>query len=168
MIELLSSFSKFTGIYAFMNSPWGWPTAESIHFLGLSLLIGCVGVFDLRMLGVGRGINYLQMHKLVKIVVFGYCLNLTTGIMFLTTAPDQYLYNPAFQTKLLFMLIAGLNMFWFYASYSGQVKATEATTSVAEPAKIIAMLSLLCWMAVIICGRLITYFRPPYHWCWFC
>ena len=120
------------------------------------------------MLGVGRGINYLQMHKLIKIGVFGYCLNLTTGIMFLTTAPDQYLYNPAFQTKLLFMLIAGLNMFWFYASYSGQVKATEATTSVAEPAKIIAMLSLLCWMAVIICGRLITYFRPPYHWCWFC
>ena len=168
MIELLSSFSKFTGIYTFMNSPWGWPTAESIHFLGLCLLIGCVGVFDLRMLGVGRGIDYLQMHKLVKIGVFGYCLNLMTGIMFLSTAPDQYLFNPAFQTKLLFMLIAGLNMLWFYASYSTQVKATEAAASVAEPAKIIAMLSLLCWMAVIICGRLITYFRPPYHWCWFC
>ena len=168
MIELLSNFSKFTGIYAFMNSPWGWPTAESIHFLGLSLLIGCVGVFDLRMLGLGQGINYLQMHKLVKIGVLGYGLNLTTGIMFLTTAPDQYLFNPAFQTKLLFMLVAGLNMLWFYASYSTEVKETESVASVAMPAKIIAMVSLLCWMAVIICGRLITYFRPPYHWCWFC
>ena len=151
-----------------MNSPWGWPTAESIHFLGLCLLIGCVGVFDLRMLGIGRGISYAQMHKLVKVGVFGYILNVTTGIMFLTTAPDQYLFNPAFQSKLLFMLVAGLNMLWFYAHHSGSVKMTDSVVSLTYRVKAIAMISLLCWMAVIICGRLITYFRPPYHWCWFC
>ena len=151
-----------------MNSPWGWPTAESIHFLGLCLLIGCVGVFDLRMLGIGRGISYVQMHKLVKVGVFGYVLNVTTGIMFLTTAPDQYLFNPAFQSKLLFMLVAGLNMLWFYAHHSGSVKMTDSVVSLTYRVKAIAMISLLCWMAVIICGRLITYFRPPYHWCWFC
>ena len=151
-----------------MNSPWGWPTAESIHFLGLCLLIGCVGVFDLRMLGIGRGINYVQMHKLVKVGVFGYVLNVTTGIMFLTTAPDQYLFNPAFQSKLLFMLVAGFNMLWFYAHHSVSVKMTDSIASVTYRVKVIAMISLLCWMGVIICGRLITYFRPPYHWCWFC
>ena len=151
-----------------MNSPWGWPTAESIHFLGLCLLIGCVGVFDLRMLGIGRGINYVQMHKLVKVGVFGYVLNVTTGIMFLTTAPDQYLFNPAFQSKLLFMLVAGFNMLWFFAHHSDSVKMTDSIASVTYRVKVIAMISLLCWMGVIICGRLITYFRPPYHWCWFC
>ena len=151
-----------------MNSPWGWPTAESIHFLGLCLLIGCVGVFDLRMLGIGRGISYAQMHKLVKVGVFGYILNVTTGIMFLTTAPDQYLFNPAFQSKLLFMLVAGLNTLWFYAHHSVSVKMTDSVVSVTYQVKAIAMISLLCWMAVIICGRLITYFRPPYHWCWIC
>ena len=168
MVELLTSFSKNTGIYSFMNSPWGWPTAESIHFLGLCLLIGCVGVFDLRMLGIGRGISYVQMHKLVKVGVFGYILNVTTGIMFLTTAPDQYLFNPAFQSKLLFMLVAGLNMLWFYAHHSVSVKMTDSIASVTYRVKVIAMISLLCWMGVVICGRLITYFRPPYHWCWFC
>ena len=151
-----------------MNSPWVWPTAESIHFLGLCLLIGCVGVFDLRMLGIGRGISYVQMHKLVKVGVFGYVLNVTTGIMFLTTAPDQYLFNPAFQSKLLFMLVAGFNMLWFYAHHSVSVKMTDSVASLTYRVKAIAMISLLCWMAVIICGRLITYFRPPYHWCWFC
>ena len=63
MVELLSEFSRGTGIYAFMNSPWGWPTAESIHFLGLCMLIGTVGVFDLRMLGLGQGISYGDLHK---------------------------------------------------------------------------------------------------------
>ena len=120
------------------------------------------------MLGIGRGISYVQMHKLVKVGVFGYVLNVTTGIMFLTTAPDQYLFNPAFQSKLLFMLVAGFNMLWFYAHYSVSVKMTDSIASVTYRVKVIAMISLLCWMGVIICGRLITYFRPPYHWCWFC
>ena len=168
MVDLLSNFSKFTGIYAFMNSPWGWPTAESIHFLGLALLIGSVGVFNLRMLGVGRGIAYLDMHKLVKVGVFGYSLNLMTGVMFLTTAPAQYIYHPAFQTKLFFMFIAGLNVLWFYTTYSERVKTTDSIASVVQQAKLIAVISLLCWTMVIIGGRLITYFRPPYHWCWLC
>ena len=168
MIELLSGFSSRTGIYDFMNSPWGWPTLESIHFLGLCMLIGSVGVFDLRMLGVGQGIAYKDLHKLVKFGVVGYLFNVTTGTMFLTTSPDQYIYNPAFQTKMLFMLLAGLNMLWFYATTSAQVKATKATASLLNRAKVIAAVSLLCWSVIIICGRLITYFRPPYHWCFWC
>ena len=91
MIEYLLIFSNSTGIYAFMNTPWGWPIIESIHFFGLSLLIGTVGIFDLRLLGLGQGIQYSEMHQLVKVGVFGYFLNVMTGIMFLTTAPDQYL-----------------------------------------------------------------------------
>jgi hypothetical protein len=168
MIDLLSGFSYGSGIYDFMNSPWGWPTAESIHFLGLCMLIGSVGVFDLRMLGVGKGIAYEELHKLVKFGVVGYLLNATTGIMFLTTSPDQYIYNPAFQTKMFFMLLAGLNMLWFYATTSAQVKVTNANASLLSRAKIIAAVSLLCWSVIIICGRLITYFRPPYHWCFWC
>ena len=168
MLELLSSFSNATGIYGFMNSPWGWPIAESIHFLGLCVLIGTVGVFDLRMLGIGQGVAYQDLHKLVKFGVGGYLLNVTTGTMFLTTAPDQYIYNPAFQTKMLFMLIAGINMLWFYTTTSNQVKATTAGISVSTRAKIFAAGSLISWGVIIICGRLITYFRPPYHWCFWC
>ncbi|MDG2420952.1 MAG: hypothetical protein P8N40_04570 [Gammaproteobacteria bacterium] len=168
MIDYLSAFSSSTGIYTIMNTPWGWPIVESMHFLGLSLLIGTVGIFDLRLLGIGQGIAYSDLHKLVKIGVIGYAINVTTGVMFLTTAPDQYIYNPAFQTKILFMFIAGLNMVWFYQTTSAQVKKTAALDNVTNRAKMIGGISLLCWIIVIVCGRLITYFRPPYHWCWFC
>jgi hypothetical protein len=82
MEQALLQFSQFTGIFAFMNSPWGWPVVESLHFFGLSLLIGTVGVFDLRMLGFGAGISYQFLHRLVPIGVFGYTLNVTTGTMF--------------------------------------------------------------------------------------
>ena len=54
-IPALERWGIATGIFGFMNSKWGWPTAESIHFIGLNFLIASVGMFDLRMLGVARG-----------------------------------------------------------------------------------------------------------------
>ncbi len=151
-----------------MNSPWGWPVAESIHFLGLCMLIGTVGLFDLRMLGVAKQVSLTELHKLVPIGVLGYLLNVTTGTMFLSTAPDQYLYNPAVQSKFFFMLIAGINMLFFYATTATEVKRSEDSASLATRAKTMAAISLLCWCGVIICGRLITYYRPPYYWCLWC
>lgn len=151
-----------------MHSPWGWPIAESLHFFGLCLLIGTVGVFDLRMLGLGTGLSYTHLHRLIPFGVFGYCLNVITGTMFLSSAPDQYLYNPAFQTKLFLMGIAGSNMLIYYRTMNELVHKTSDEDTVIASAKIAAAISLACWCGVIVCGRLITYFRPPYHWCFWC
>lgn len=168
MEQQLLEFSQATGIYGFMHSPWGWPIIESLHFLGLALLIGSVGVFDLRLLGLGRGIDYAALHRLVPFGVAGYGLNVLTGLMFLSSAPDQYLYNPAFQTKLGLMLVAGCNVLLFYSSSPGPVHNTAPELRVPGRARLMAGISLAAWFGVIICGRLITYYRPPYHWCWWC
>jgi len=167
-MEYLLDFSHNTGIFAFMNSPWGWPVAESLHFIGLSLLLGTVGVFDLRLLGVAGSVSLTALHKLVPWGVLGYSLNVITGTMFLSTAPDQYIYNPAFITKMLVMLGAGINMAIFYSTTSRAIKNPTPTADAISRARIIGAVSLSCWLIIIICGRLITYYRPPYHWCLWC
>jgi uncharacterized membrane protein len=160
----LLSFSQASGILAFMNTPWGWPFVETLHFLGLSLLIGTVGLFDLRLLGLAQHISIHSLHKLVPWGVVGYLMNLITGIMFVSSAPDQYLHNPAFISKLSFMGVAGINMILFYliswpaGTLDSELRLRHARTGAA--------VSLFCWLGVIVCGRLITFFRPP--WCWFC
>ncbi|MBT3529432.1 MAG: hypothetical protein HOF74_07290 [Gammaproteobacteria bacterium] len=168
MIEFLLNFSQSTGIFTFMNSQWGWPVVESFHFLGLSMLIGTVGVFDLRLLGVGKEIEMASLHKLVPFGVAGFFLNVITGTMFLSSAPDQYIYNPAIQSKLFFLLLAGINMLVFYNTVAAEAKSTPMASNAPTRARIIGGVSLLCWCAVIVCGRLITYYRPPYHWCLWC
>ncbi len=168
MIDILLNFSQATGIYSLMNSPWGWPIVESLHFFGLCLLMGTVGLFDLRMMGLVREASMAQLHKLVPFGVVGYLLNVVTGTMFLSTAPDQYLYNPAVQSKLFFMLIAGINMMFFYATTARHVIPSGDSARPLTRAKVMAGISLACWCAVIVCGRLITYYRPPYHWCLWC
>ena len=91
-----------------------------------------------------------------------------TGILFLVSAPDQYLYNPAFQIKITLMGIAGLNVAFFYCFVFGPAKAIPSDADIPLSAKFAAALSLTCWIGVIVCGRLITYYRPPYHWCFWC
>ena len=167
-MEGLLEFSKNTGIYDFMNSEGGWPTIESLHFIGLSLLIGTVGLFDLRMLGLAKGIPMSALHRLVPWGIAGYALNVTTGFLFVSSAPDQYLFNPAFQTKLALMAVAGINVLFFYRFSFGPVKRSDAGDGAPRGAQIAAAVSLSCWVGVIVCGRLITYYRPPYYWCFWC
>jgi hypothetical protein len=167
-MEVLFNIGLKSGIYDFMNSTWGWPAVESLHFIGLSLLLGTVGLFDLRMIGLARGIPMSALHKLVPWGIGGYVLNVITGFMFVTSAPDQYLHNPAFQTKLALMVIAGINVFFFYRFVFTQIKATGPSDTVPRFARVAATVSLTCWIGVIVCGRLITYYRPPYDWCFWC
>ena len=167
-MDALLDFSQKSGIYDFMHSTWGWPAVETLHFMGLSLLIGTVGLFDLRMLGLAKGIPMSALHKLVPWGVAGYGVNVLTGFMFVTSAPDQYLFNPAFQTKLALMGIAGVNVLFFYRFLFGAVKAAGASANASSATKVVAAISLSCWIGVIVCGRLITYYRPPYHWCFWC
>ena len=155
-----------SGVYAFMNSAWGWPTIESIHFIALSTLLGTVGLFDLRALGVAKQIPMPELHKLIPFGVAAYLVNIVTGSMFFMSAPDQYMFNPAFRLKVACMAIAGLNVVVFYSAFARGVPAgpdDRAPLSV----RLIAGVSLLAWTGVIVFGRLITYFRPPYHWQFF-
>lgn len=142
-----------------MRTAWGWPMAESIHFLGLSMLVGCVGAFDLRLLGVGKRIPIAALHKLIPLGLIGFAINISTGSLFLLTEPDQYIYNPSFQFKVLFIAIAGLNALLFYVTSWGKVNA-DGTINAPKAGKVAAVVSLSMWICVIICGRLLTFYRP--------
>ncbi len=147
-------------IAEFMRSKWGWPMAESIHFLGLSLLVGCIGLFDLRLLGMAKRIPIAALHKLIPWGLFGFAINVTTGSLFLLTEPDQYIYNPSFQFKVLFIMLAGANALTFYLTTYRRATAAGAPADAPRFAKVIAVVSLSLWIGVIVCGRLLTFFRP--------
>jgi hypothetical protein len=144
----------------FMTSKWGWPFCETVHFLGLSLLMGTIGMFDLRMLGMGKRVPLGALHKLVPWGVGGYVLALLTGIMFLATEPDQYLFNSAFHGKVLFMGLAGLNAGAFYLGVFRRARRLGPGEDAEPAAKVIAALSLFLWTGVIVFGRMLTFYRP--------
>jgi len=147
-------------VAALMQTQWAWPIAESVHFIGLTLLFGSIAAWDLRLLGIVKGVPIAAFHRLVPLSVLGFTLNAATGSMFLMTFPDQYIYNPAFHLKVLFLGLAGANVLLFYATTYRRVDVPGARDSIPIGARVAGVTSLVCWMAVIIFGRLITFYRP--------
>jgi hypothetical protein len=159
-IWLVNSISDHSPVADLMHTAWAWPIVESVHFLGLCMLIGCIGTFDLRLLGMARRVPIAAMHRLIPFGILGFVINISSGVMFVLTEPDQYIYNPSFHLKLLFITIAGLNASLFYLSSYRQVFTAGATLEAPRRAKLIAAISLGAWVTVIVCGRLITFYRP--------
>jgi hypothetical protein len=158
-----------TTLSGYMHGWWEWPIAESLHFIGLCMLIGTVGVFDLRLMGLGRQIPLSALHRLIPWGIAGYVINIMTGICFLTAEGYQYMYNPSFHLKMLSMFIAGLNVAVFYTTMFKKVKTLGPGDQAPWPARIIGGVSLACWLSVILFGRLLTFFRPPaFKWCEWC
>ncbi len=139
---------------------WGWPIFESLHFLGMSLLLGTVGVFDLRLLGFARRIPIAALHRLIPIGVSGFVINLATGICFISATPDQYLFNKAFYWKVTFITIAGVNVMIFYARTFRRLLETPPGITPPLAARLAGGVSLLAWIGVMSAGRLLTFFRP--------
>jgi hypothetical protein len=154
-------FMKLPMRHVMMDTRWAWPTAESIHFLGLTMLIGTVGMFDLRLMGIGRQIAPAALHRLIKYGVMGFCMNVLTGLCFLSAAPDQYIYNPAFRWKVIFLTCAGLNIAVFYTSQFRKVRTLGPGEEIPRVARLVGFASLSLWMGVITAGRLLTFYRPP-------
>lgn len=157
---LVATLREITIVKPFMTSRWGWPICETVHFFGLSLLIGSIGAFDLRLLGLGKQIPLVDLHRLIPWGIGGFLLNIITGSMFLVSAPDQYIFNSSFHFKVLFIVLAGLNVAAFYLLSFDKVKVLGPGADAPLRAKFAGGVSLFLWIGVIIFGRLLTFFRP--------
>jgi hypothetical protein len=150
-----------TAIGAFMrDSAWAWPIFESIHFTGMALLAGTIVVFDLRLLGFARAVPVGPLHRLIPFGIAGFAMNLLTGVCFICAFPDQYLFNAAFRWKVVFILIAGMNVLFFYTRVFQRLEAFGVNVAPPLAARLVGGISLGAWIGVMSAGRLITFFRP--------
>jgi hypothetical protein len=149
--------------FVYLYEPLVWPACEILHYIGLSLLLGTVGLFDLRVLGMAKSIPPQTIHRLIPWGIGGYIVNVLTGIVFFAGHPDQYFYNDAFRFKALFMAVAGINILVFYGTSAfPEMKALAPGADAPARIKVIAGTSLAMWVAVLICGRFLTWFRPSF------
>jgi hypothetical protein len=138
--------------------PFLWPACETLHFIGLALLVGIAGILDLRMLGVGKAIPIRTLQRMMPWAVGGFVLNAVTGFLFFTGDPTQYLNNIAFKMKMLFIALAGVNVALFYVTgLAAKADATGAGADAPFGAKVVGATSLLLWFGVMYWGRMLPF-----------
>ncbi len=162
MLEQLNQWLSIQAVASFVNEyGWVWPVCEMLHYVGMSLLLGLIGLLDLRILGLFKGIPVKAFDRFVPIGIAAFVINLITGFVFIAGTPDGpnfYLTNLSFQLKMGCILLALINLVVFY--YSGlhtRAAATPVGGDTPVGAKVAAVLSLLLWVLVIFFGRLLMY-----------
>ena len=162
-METISNLLLATGIDGFVATyDWVWPLCETLHFVGMAVLIGTVGVVDLRILGAVKGLPIHYLEKFIPLGVIAFVVNLSTGFVFVAGnpvgGPMEDLTTLAFQLKMLVVLIAGLNLLVFYvAGIERSLAGVAPDGDAPRNAKIVAGVSLVAWFGVILFGRLIMY-----------
>jgi uncharacterized membrane protein len=138
-----------------VTTKWVWPTCETLHFIGLSLLFGVAALIDLRMLGMFTSIPFPALHRLMPWGILGFGLNAITGMIFFIGAPGQYTSNKAFVWKMIMILLAGINVIYFTLfDEPWQLKAGEDAPLLA---KAVAATALFLVVGVLWCGRMLPF-----------
>jgi hypothetical protein len=143
---------------AFQNQVvWLWPACQVLHFIGLGLLFGAVGMFDLRLMGLMKRVPIRAVQEFLPWGILGFGINLTTGIFFVISQPAQYLGNPIWWVKVAFLVIAGLNALVYKTVFDGRVADLALEQDTPTSFKVIGALSLVSWLGVLWAGRMLAF-----------
>lgn len=157
-LDALGNWMVTTRLSLFVHQhQWVWATCEILHFIGLALIVGVAGAFDLRLLGFARRIPVAALYSLMPWAIVGFGLNAITGVLFVFGIPSRYLANPAFWWKLFFLAVAGANVLLFHAVEVRRALALGPGEDASALAKTIAAVSLLSWFGVMYFGRMLPY-----------
>lgn len=133
-----------------------WALTEGTHVLSLMLFAGTILVVDLRMLGVAfKDVPYSTLNdRVLPLTIGGFALLLATGLLLFFSNPVHYYHSVFFRLKILFLLAAAANIFWFHYRVQKSQSEWDARASPPFPVKLAAIVSVSSWVLVIVFGRL--------------
>lgn len=156
-MEFLAWLESTAIANAIRTIPWLYPVIETGHYIGLSFLVGGIMVIDLRVLGFARSLPLKSVIGLLPFVWAGFIINLLTGSLLFIYGATNFGPNTAFQIKMGFMVLAGLNALAFDHIVRRSDGAWLALDHPPKVAKGFATLSLVFWLCVVTTGRWMAY-----------
>ena len=137
---------------------WLYPIVEIVHIVGFVVLVGGIVALDLRLLGLSRTLSVRAFSRHVLPWAIGALLLIVpTGLLMFMAHPAELIANRAFQLKLALILLAGINAAAFHTSAARAGAGWDHGGAPPLPVRLHAGASLLIWIGVIACGRLLAY-----------
>jgi len=137
------------------TSAYGYYISLSGHAIGMAVVAGTMLMAALRVLGFSRHTPLSMFDRLFKIAWAGFALNLVTGVMLFAANAKNLSANLAFLLKLGFIAFGGLAVYFLWRAVKSD--AQDGEQSAALSTKLLAIMTLGCWVAAIVAGRIIGY-----------
>ena len=126
---------------ALKTNAWAYPALESVHIVGIALLLGNLVALEMRVFGRAAALPVEALARLsLGLALCGFALAGTTGLLMFATQPFELLANQAFILKMTLLAVAGCNAAWFHSRES--LHKLDAT------ARVQMLVSTAIWLAV--------------------
>ena len=138
---------------------WLYPSVEIVHIVGIALLVGSIAILDLRLLGFSRSLPVRRLAShLLPWTIGSFVLIIPSGLAMFVAHAGDLIASPVFALKICLILAGGTNAALFHAAVFRGAAAWDVDVVPPFAARASAALSLLLWISVIACGRLLAYF----------
>ena len=158
-LEVCRWLESTSGSIALHESIWVYPIVESVHVLTLCLFLGLTVMIDLRLLGVSLSETPVSqvIRRLGPWMLAGFAFMVASGALLFYAVPVRTYLNIFFRLKMIFLLMAGLNVAVFHFTTSRSMPRWDLDLRPPIPARLAGGVSLALWAAVAVCGRMIAY-----------
>jgi hypothetical protein len=137
------------------DSPYGMPIVQSVHLVGLTILLATVLVLNLRLAGVALKDSPLDWlaQQLRPWMLAGLAVVVLSGALIFIGTPAKYLASNPFRVK---MATLGLAMLFQYVMLR-RFAVPDFTPRSRAVRRLVAALSLTLWFTVGWAGRAIAF-----------
>jgi hypothetical protein len=155
LLALFETIEQSAVGQAIKLSPWAFAVIESVHLLGLAALGGSILLVDLRMLGIGLGLQPVARlaRDVQPILLISLAVMLVTGAGLFVSESVKCYYSEPFRLKMMFLAAAALFTFTVrrQVARAGEDEVTRARRA------IVALASIGLWFGVAASGRWIGF-----------
>ena len=135
---------------------WIIPTTQIIHIVCVTIVLVPMLMLDLRMMGV-MGIRQsisAVAQRFIPPIWIALIILFLTGVVLTIGEPGRELLSNAFRLKMILVAIVAVITFFVQRRIKGDATFWESRPGLA---KLVALVSMVLWLAILTAGRMIAY-----------
>jgi hypothetical protein len=151
--EILATIEATPVAQYLRASRWGYAAVNTAHVLGIALLVGAILPLNLRLLGVWRSVPRAALVRvLVPAAATGLLLAVVAGALLFSVRAEEYAALGVLRLKVALIALGILGALELHRAYGLELEQASDVRVAGH-----AILSTVCWLGALICGRLIAF-----------
>ena len=151
--------TTYLSVFIQNHNSWAIPTIQSIHIVGIAIVMGSVFMIDLRVLGwAGMDQSLRQTtNRFGPWLTGSLWLMLITGVLMVVGEPVRELVTVSFWLKMFLVVVGTIVAVVFQKNLRKHEQKWEENILQRGTTKCLAVFTFLIWAGIIVLGRLIAY-----------
>ena len=154
---LLQWLKALPWIVAVRESAWQYPIIETLHGIGMGLLVGTLTVMDLRLLGRLERLPISALLQLRSLIWIGFVINACTGVVMFMTDGPRLVTNWIFGVKIALIVLGVAAALRLQRLTAARAAGWSAGGAISADVRWLAIASLVIWYGAIVAGRVTAF-----------